>query len=98
MQLQSLPSALRRFQNNRTYSELVGNIFIINEQNQISSFSNRPFEGNGEGGRYSWTHSIVDFFEKVVRFAESYQKPILLALGVSIFIVTGKLFFASRKK
>ncbi|WP_378951393.1 poly-beta-1,6-N-acetyl-D-glucosamine biosynthesis protein PgaD [Pelosinus sp. sgz500959] len=98
MQLQSLPNAIRNLQNSRTYDELAGNIFIVNEQNQISSFSNRPLDSHEEDSRYSWMVPITTLFDKMIGFAEQYQRPILLALGISAFIVIGKMMFTSRKK
>jgi len=96
--LQSLPGAIRRLQTKADYNELSGNIFVVNEQNQLSSFSNRPFEGSEEQSRFSWMAPIIGFWGKIIGFAELYQKPILGALGILIVIVIGKMIFVSRRK
>jgi len=97
-QLQSLPGAIRRLQTRPNYNELAGNIFVVNEQNQLSSFSNRPFDGSEEQSHSSWMAPVIRLWGRIVGFAELYQQPILGALGIMIVIAMGKLVFRSRRK
>ena len=98
MLLQSLPRAIRNLQTRSNYNELSGNIFIVNEQSQLSSLSNRPFDGSAETSHFSWLTPIIGIWEKIEGFAEFYQKPIIWALGILVVIAVGKMLFISRRK